>query len=94
MKITKDQITKATKEAIYMFWDDNPKHRETLFHRKILKINEFAMWLFAKKRGFRKYDFPTKIIVAIYTRPLDLGLLVEMGRNNRIYYIAGMELPK
>ena len=78
------EIDSLTKTTIAEYWEKNPlKH----IYRKVLNFNDFVVWLFAKKRGYRKYDKASLIIDAIINRPWGVGINVSMGRTERIYYI-------
>ena len=54
--------------------------------RMLFHYEDFAIWIFRKKRGYRKGDMAMKIMKNIWDNPHEMGFRIDMGRTDRIYF--------
>ena len=84
MKHSTDQIIRITIKAVIDFEKTQKLHKRGMYGR-IFRYNDFAVWVLAKKRDYRKGDVAMKIIKMIWMNPTYIGFKVCMGRFDKIY---------
>lgn len=92
---TRSQIINIATTQVNKYWEYNSTgvgyskpNGAQRYHRNTFDINGFAIWLFAKKRNLREYDLASLVFDQVINEPNEVGLSVEKGRTDRIYYLG------